>query len=576
MVTDCDAVVVGSGPGGSTAAHALTRAGWDVIVLEKGRNHLLALEPPFGPLGHMSNDELKFTRRHVLGPDPILEPRSFRRDGADGERIHVGDVNNLPSTVGGGGVHADGKLPRFREDDFALRSSLGPVEGADVVDWPIAYADLEPYYAEAERLVGVAGEETNPFAAWRSGPFPMPPGADMFGATLSAPAAERLGLHPYRAPTGANSVPYDGRPACVNCGFCGYYGCPVEAKGDPVALLRAALRTGRCRIVPESLVVGVTRTPDGRTATGVRYLDLSAGPAAGDPPVRELRSRVVVLAGGAFETPRLLLRDGLGNSSDQVGRNLMVHFQTLTVGAFPFRVFGASRGRSVTHVHDDHIVGDDAQRAAARAAGLPWIRGGLVEHGGAAGPVQEALIYGPGRHHPDAMRDSSLRERLWVFTMQGEDLARPENRIDLDPTLRDVWGGPAGRMTWSPHRHELAASAHVGPILEAVLFEAGVEWAVTSTSPPLGEDAAAHPMGLAPASRHIVGTARMGARAEHSVVDPECRLWDCPNVVVCDSSVFCTSTGYGPTLTLIALAARTAALLTGEPLSAVDPGSGPR
>ena len=76
----------------------------------------------------------------------------------------------------------------------------------------------------------------------------MPPGPDMFGATLSVPAAERHGLHPYRAPTGANSVPYDGRPACNNCGFCGFYGCPIEAKGDPVALLRRALRTGRCQI----------------------------------------------------------------------------------------------------------------------------------------------------------------------------------------------------------------------------------------------------------------------------------------------------------------------------------------
>ena len=560
---DCDVVIIGSGPGGATAAHVLTAAGWSVVVLEKGRNHLLELEPPYGPLGHFSNDELKFTRRHVLGPDPWLEPRTFRRTPADGDRLLAGDVNNLPSTVGGGGVHADGKLPRFREDDFHLHTALGPVDGADVVDWPIGYADLEPHYAEAERLVGVAGETTNPFAAWRSGPYPMPPGADMYGTTLSVPAAERHGLHPYRAPTAANSVPYDGRPACNNCGFCGFHGCPIEAKGDPVALLRKALRTGRCRIVPEALAVDLTLDAAGRRATGVRYLDLSVGPSAGDPPVRELRAAHVVLAGGAFETPRFLLRAGIGNSSGQVGRNLMFHFQTLTVGAFPQRVWGASRGRAVTHLHDDHIVGDDTQRAAARAAGLPWLRGGIVEHGGAAGPVQEALIYGPGAHHGAAMRDSSLRDRLWVFTMQGEDLARPDNRVDLDPTVRDAWGLPAGRVTWSPHRHELATSAHVGPLLEAVLREAGAEWTVTSTSPPVGDHDADSPLGLAPASRHVIGTARMGNDPTTSVVDPTQHLWDVENVMVADSSVFPTSTGYGPTLTLVALAARAAHLLAG-------------
>src|SRR5262249_29221554 len=119
---DCDAVIVGSGPAGATCAQVLTAAGWSVILLEKGRNHLLSLDPPFEPLGHLSSDELKLLRRHFLGPDPWLEPRTFRHHEDDGDRLFTGDVNNLPSTVGGGGVHADGKLPRFREVDFRTRS----------------------------------------------------------------------------------------------------------------------------------------------------------------------------------------------------------------------------------------------------------------------------------------------------------------------------------------------------------------------------------------------------------------------------------------------------------------------
>jgi gluconate 2-dehydrogenase alpha chain len=563
---DCDAVIVGSGPGGSTVADVLTAAGWSVIILEKGRNHLLSLEAPFEGLGHYSNDEIKFHERHFLGPDPIIEPRTFRRTPDDGDHVHVGHVNSLPSTVGGGGVHADAKLPRLRNDDFNLLSKLGPVDGADVVDWPIDYADLEPYYAEAEKAVGTAGEETNPFAEWRSGPFPMPPGADMYGAVLSSAAAEKFGLHPYRAPTGVNSVPYDGRPACNNCGFCGMHGCAIEAKGDPVSMLRRALRTGKCEIRPEAYVTGITTDGAGTTATGVRYLDANRDS-------QEVRARHVVLAAGAFETPRLLLIDDKCNSSGLVGRNLTFHFQTLTVGGFPFPLYG-ERGRAVTHAHDDFIDGDDASAQAARAAGLPFIRGGLTEHGGASGPMLESSAYGPGRHHGAAMRESNLRRRMWVFTLQAEDLAQPTNMVDLDPTIRDAWGRPAGRVTYNPHRHELVTSKHYAPILEDVLREAGASWAFSVTSPPTNPDVEAakrEGLGIAPASYHVMGTARMGADPATSVVDPTGRFWDLPNVICADSSVFATASGYNPTLTICALAHRAASLLIDRPLAATSP-----
>ena len=186
-------------------------------------------------------------------------------------------MNNLPATVGGGGVHADGKLPRFREDDFRVLSELGPIEGASIADWPISYDDLEPCYADAERLIGVAGlAGANPFAAWRSGEYPMPPGAPMYGSTITAAAAERIGLHPYPGPTGCNSVPYDGRPACNNCGFCAYFGCPIHAKGDPVAVLRRALLTGRAELRPDAFVSKVL-VRNGR-ATGVEWLDADCEP----------------------------------------------------------------------------------------------------------------------------------------------------------------------------------------------------------------------------------------------------------------------------------------------------------
>jgi choline dehydrogenase-like flavoprotein len=547
MSRDFDAIVVGSGPGGATVTDVLCAAGWSVLVLEKGTNHLIDLDDPERLLRRFSNDELKLTSRHFLGPDPLVEPRTFRRSAAEGDHGHVGEVNSVPSTVGGGGVHADGKLPRLLEEDFALLSSRGPIAGAALADWPITYADLEPHYAEVERVIGVAGDAAgNPFAARRSGEYPMAPGADMYASTLTAAAAERAGLHPYRAPTGANSVPYGGRPACNNCGFCSYYGCPIQAKGDPVAMLQRALRTGRCELRAEMFAARVI-VENGRAA-GVEVI----GP---DGATTVERASWVVVAAGALETPRLLLLSGLEHPL--IGRHVMFHFQTFVMGFFAERLH-AHKGRAVTHVHDDHLIADDGMRRAARDAGLPWFRGGMVEHCGPAHPIQEAKLAPWGPSHKDMMRSSMLRERMWGFCMQGEDLPLPGNVVDLDPTVRDARGFPVARITYAPHVHERVASAHYAAILERVVLDAGAEWSVTATAPDPDAAYGRADISPVPVSRHVVGTARMGTDPRASVVDASCRLHDVPNLVIADSSPFVTSSGYGPTLTLAALARRSA------------------
>ncbi len=547
-----DAVIVGSGPGGATAAEVLTNAGWSVLIVEKGRNHLLEGED-LSRLSHeFSNDEIKYMHRHFLGPDPFLEPRTFRRGPEEGERSHVGEVNTIPSTVGGGGVHADGKVPRFREEDFKLRSALGPQPDASIEDWPIDYGELEPYYREVEGLIGVAGAAgANPFASWRSGPYPMPPGPPMFGALRSSEAAERLGYHPYPAPTAANSIPYDGRPACNNCGFCAFFGCPIHAKGDPAAMLRRTMASGRAELWPECFVYRI-RTA-GRLAKGVDIRRADGSEVKVDAPW-------IVLAGGAVETPRLLMLSDLGH--DLLGRFLTVHFQTIAVGVMPFRLH-TERGRAVTHVHDDHIVGDADSARAAKEAGLPWIRGGMVEHGGPSLPILEAKLYPWGSAHKNLMRQSPMRDRLWAFTMQGEDLPYADNRIDLDPFVRDVHGFPVARMTYSGRLHEHVASEHFGKRLTAILTEMGATWRTVATSPRIHADDRGG--SYVPESRHVMGTARMGTDPKTSVVDPLGRLHRLDNVVVADSSVFVTASGYGPTLTLAALAARTAHAMAGTP-----------
>jgi choline dehydrogenase-like flavoprotein len=319
--------------------------------------------------------------------------------------------------------------------------------------------------------------------------------------------------------------------------------------------LRAALRTGRCEIRTEAHVSEVVLDPTGKRARGVRYLDA-------DGTVHEITAAHVIVACGAFETPRLLMRSELGNP-DVVGRFLMYHFQTYVLGLFPFRLH-AHRGRAVTHLMDDPIVPDDLAMAAARDAGLPYFRGGIVEHGGAGQPIMEAIHVPSGELHSRLMLDSPMRDAMAAFTMQGEDLPQSTNRVDLDPRVKDVWGRPAGRVTYSPHVHEQACATHWAPRLEAVMREAGAHTTFWVTSPPMpdGRNAGGDPT---PISRHVMGTARMGTDPRQSVCDPHQRLWDVDNVLVTDSSVFPTSTGYGPTLTIVALAVRAARLLANQP-----------
>ena len=235
---DCDAVIVGTGPAGATAADVLTSAGWSVIMLEKGRNHLLSLDAPFAGLGHVSNDEIKSQRRHFLGPDPFLEPRTYRRDDGDGDRPVRGRGEQPP---------VDRRrrwLPRRRQ---AAPLSRGRLQGA-----LRARPDRRRRHRRLARRLRRDGavlrrggaahrrrgrRRANPFAEWRSGPYPMPPGADMFGAVLTTEAATRLGYHPYRAPTGVNSVPYDGRPRATTAASAR----TTDARSRP-----RAIRSRRC------------------------------------------------------------------------------------------------------------------------------------------------------------------------------------------------------------------------------------------------------------------------------------------------------------------------------------------
>ena len=517
-------IVVGSGAGGSVAAWALRRRGHPVLILEKGRNLLPGLGGR-GPVRTLfSNDEVK-AGRYFENQDPLLEPRTSRTQAEARRgvaRSFVGDVNDLPTTVAGGGtVHWDAKVPRFWRQDFKGRSLHGPVPGANVADWPLTYEELAPFYDEVERRLGRPGRRP---ADARGDARPGPPrapvrdaaqSADVRAASCSPRAAQRLGYSAYPFPMAVNSREHLGRPACNSCGFCSGFGCPINARGGAaLSFLHDALRRG-AELRTRCFVHRVDVTRDGRRARGVGYLDAKGRR-------HTVRADVVVLAPSAIETARLLLMSrsgrhprGLGNRSDQLGRNLMFHYFTLGIGLFTENVH-AWRGPSTTFTIDDFV--GPVKGKAARAAGLPYLKGGICEVGGQrAAPPGGPALRRPGqprsRTSRSLLRDLALRDRLAGMSMVGEDLPQKANRVDLDPRIRDFHGLPVPRITHSQHRFELAASAYFGPKLAEICRAAPkFDNSARALVDALAGQSGSTDIAGANATAHIMGTARMGAR----------------------------------------------------------------
>lgn len=537
----------------------LAKAGYDVVILEKGPNLFGDLTDK-APTTLFSNDELK-KLRHFGEADPQNEPRTFRRDPAVEEPAFTGAVQALPQTVGGGTVHWDAKTPRFWDIDFSKRSLLGPIDGASIEDWPFTYDEIAPFYDEVEALIGVAGDvdelpELINRHAPRSDPLPMPGGIHQYSSLLLAKGCTEVGLHPYVVPMAINSEPYRGRPACNDCGFCSGYGCPTHARIGALAPLREALLAG-AEIRPE---VMVTRSEhDGTRATSVTWID-----AAGAEHTES--ADVVVLAANAIESVRLAMLSDLPDPHDQLGRNLMFHWYTQGTAIFLSERVHAYRGRAYTHCVDDFADPDfPGARAAATAAGLPYFRGGILELGGSQMPIDEGLLYQEllailapekpfGTVFKDLMRASLLRDRLAGVDLIGEDLPYAFNRIDLDPKLRDVRGLPVARITYDAGVHEVAAQEFYLPKLGDALRASGAD--VAFAVPQLATKRFPIAAATVPGTKHIMGGMRMGDDPTTSSTDGVGRVHGLDNLYVTDGSIFPTGGAHNPTLTIMATALR--------------------
>jgi choline dehydrogenase-like flavoprotein len=538
-------VVIGSGAGGAAFAWALARAGIQVQVLEAGPRfdpstdyHLASPRweqnsfPEKIPVGGRQTHE----RLQVL--DPAWDDlRSWNRLSG---RMVTGDRRSFWAYahvigVGGSTLHFTGESHRLHPDAMQMQSRFGVA-----ADWPLTYADLEPYYVKAEQVIGVAGPEDQGVRT-RSAAYPLPAHPLSYSSQQLAKGCAKLGLSWTPNPLAVLSRPYDGRPACNYCNGCAR-GCPRLDKGTAdITFMAEAVATGNCTLIPESRVLRLEAGPDDRVHAAI-YADRGGNQ-------HRVGAEVFVVACGAVETPRLLLNSanslaptGLANETGLVGKNFMETLYWAASGLHP-EPLGSHRG-----LPSDAICWDFNAPDA-----IPGIVGGCrfspaTAEANLVGPINYArrVVGGWGRTHKTRMREQ-FGKVLSVGGI-GESLPHPGSYIDLDPRHVDAFGQPKARI----HSHladmELKRLRFMAETCRAILDAAGVE--------ELVEEYGAHD---AFNSTHVFGTCRMGVDPQTSVVDSNCRAHRWRNLLVTDASVFPSSGGgEAPSLTIYALALRAA------------------
>ncbi len=535
-----DVCIIGSGAGGAPLALELGRAGFKVVLLEKGAWYRDE---------DYVHDEILNSRRNFFMPLPWDEPHLWRT----GPEQPFSRTNEAwtANCVGGGTVHMSGFFYRFKPVDFRQKTELGAPKGSTVVDWPISYADLAPFYDKAEAELGVSGNAVpHPFAEPRKGNYPLPPLAEHPVAPVLDAAAKSLGWHSIPTARGILSRPYRGRDACVYCTLCGSYGCEHGAKASTSAsLVPGALATGHVELRPKCMATEITVDAKGN-AKSVLYLDA-------DGVTQEQPARIVVASCTAVESARLLLNskstrfpNGLANDNGLVGRNLV------------FSSFGQSKATF---------------SVSKRAAQLPWLTSTApfvnrsvqdfyampddrygFRKGGTLGfmwahpnPIFAAVglaSKGARGVFGKALKDK-LREyrdsRILEFEIYGEYLPNDDTKVTVDANVKDKFGLPVAAITVKRHPQDLA--------MTRFLVERGEE--VLQLMKPDRLDR----VGTAGETTILQGgTCRFGKDPATSVLDPDCRAHAVKNLYVVDGSFLPTSGAVPMTLTIAANAFRVA------------------
>ncbi|HJQ49156.1 MAG TPA: GMC family oxidoreductase [Gaiellaceae bacterium] len=506
-----DLLVVGAGAGGVTLAQRLVRAGWRVVILEKG--------PFWDPDRDWVSDEkgshgLYWTDKRIIsGSDPIEMGK-----------------NNSGVGVGGSMTHFAGYAPRFHPSDFEVRTRDGVA-----FDWPISYWDLKASFERLELELPVAGQDW-PWGDPHS--YPHGPHPIAGAASVAWKGALDCGIEMRVGPVAITNGVFGNRPHCIYRGFC-LQGCKVNAKASPlITHLPDAIEYG-VEVRADSMAVRVEVDETSGRCTGVTYIDP-------DGLERFQPADAVAVCGYAIETPRLLLNStsaryphGLANGTDQVGRYVMVQGATQVAARFPYqlRMYKAPP----PEVSSEQFYETDASRGFARGFSLQTV-GPL--------PIDWAQHVQSEGHWGQALREYMRDYNHWTLLgVLCELMPLAENRVTL-ASEKDQHGMPVANFSYSLCENDKQNIAYATKVMEEI-------W----------EHAGAQDMLKIDRYAHLVGGCKMGFSPDDSVVDSSQRAWEVPNLFVADGSVFPTEGAANPALVIMALSDRLAGLMKAKRVS---------
>lgn len=547
-------VVVGMGWAGSIIAAELTKAGTQVVGLERGNDRKLS---DFA----MVHDELRFQFRSELTQDLSKETITSRNN-QNMRALPMRQYGTfvVGTGVGGAGTHWNGQTYRFLPYDFEIKSMTEKRYGANKIkpeiplqDWGITYDELEPYYDTFEKMAGISGESVDLYGP-RSNPYPTGPMLKTVVLEEFEKVTKKLGYNPYMIPSANLSENYENpdgisRSACQYCAYCENFGCEYGAKADPiVTTIPVAKETGNLELRTHANVVEILN--DGEKASGVMYVDTLTGLEYEQP------AEVVVVTSYVFNNARLLLNSNLGTAYDpETGRGVIGKNYCYQVSSgystlfYDDKEWNLYAGAGALGIEIPEFTGDNFDHSDLNFLHGAGIR--TTQYGDRPIAINRVPVGTPSWGSEFKKQSIGYTNSVLQVKSQGASLPHIENYLDLDPTYKDAYGMPLLRMTYDYTDQDKELVKYMAKITRKIGEEMGADHIDT-----VNEQA---PFNVnVDTNTHNTGGVIMGDDPETSAVNNYMQMWDANNVFVIGASAFPHNSCFNPTGTLGALSYRAA------------------